>query len=101
VTTTTTPPTTTTTTVPTSTILSGIAFVGINLDGFQPPDPTARTGIQITFTNNLEGSVELACDALEIDTTILKAGTFVYTFKIPGKYKFTTDEGAIWTLTIQ
>jgi plastocyanin len=105
--TTTTPPTTTTvapkttTTGPTSTVVSGLGFVNINTDGFQPPTMTATVGTSITFTNNLEGTVELVCDALEVDQPILRGATYTYTFKGTGKFTFLTDEGMTWTITIQ
>jgi plastocyanin len=101
-TTTTTPPTTTTTTTPppSSTVISGLTYVNLTTDGFQPPTLTVKVGTTITFTNNLEGTVELRCDGLGVDASILRGQQFSYTVKTAGSFTFTTDEGGQWTLTV-
>ena len=100
-TTTGTPPTTTPTPTTTSTVKSGLQFVDISVDGFHPTSLAVIKGTTVTFTNNRESSTELVCDALEVDTTILRGLTFTYTFGVSGTYKFTTDENDSWVITVQ
>ena len=91
-TTTTTPPTTTTTTPPTSptsTIASGVYFITITTSGFQPPELTAKAGIQITFTNNMEGDINLTGESGftgNFGGLVGKGASVVFTFSAPGKY---------------
>jgi len=100
----TTPPTTTTTTTskpPTTTTTgTGISFVDINEGFFSPANLPVKVGGTITFNNNRETTSHLTCDALEVDVTIGRNGTYSYTFAAAGKYTFLTEEGTTFVVTV-
>jgi len=83
------------------TVKSGLQFVDISVDGFHPASLAVIKGTTVTFTDNLESLVGLICDALEVDTTILRGLSYTYTFGVPGKSTFITDENDSWVITVQ
>jgi hypothetical protein len=61
---------------------------------------TAALGTTIVFTNKLQNSVEVTCDALEVDNTIFAGNQSPYTFKSTGQFTFDDGIGDTFIVTI-